>query len=59
MATSFLRRRRNFTRHFVTNNYMTNNDDLFFQSLNEEIKRDLYRSIDELKTFIDNIPNES
>lgn len=30
--------------------------DLFFQSLPEETKRDLYKSIDNLKTFIDNLP---
>jgi hypothetical protein len=29
---------------------------LFFEGLPEENKRDLYKAIDELKTFYDNIP---
>ena len=31
---------------------------LFFQALSEETKRDLYKSIDELQRFIDNIPDK-
>lgn len=30
--------------------------DLFFSALPEETKRDLYKAIDHLKTFHDNIP---
>ncbi len=32
---------------------------LFFQSLDEENKRDLYRAIDEIKTFLDNLPTKT
>lgn len=31
---------------------------LFFQSLPEENRRDLYKVIDQLKVFIDNIPEK-
>jgi hypothetical protein len=34
------------------------NTRLFFESLDMEIKRDLYKSIDELTRFYDNIPTK-
>lgn len=32
---------------------------LFFESLPEEDRRDLYKAIDQLKVFIDNLPEKN